>query len=817
MISYQEARDFFENISSSGIVLGTEPMLNLLKRVGNPQEQLKFVHIAGTNGKGSTLAFISTIMTEAGYKVGRYSSPRVYEYEEFVQIDGNNITKEDFCKFTEPVKKAIEEIEAAGEPVPTVFEAETALGMLYFANKKCDLVIIECGLGGRDDATNVLDHVVCNVITSIGLDHTKFLGDTLAKIADVKAGIIRDNAPVVLSHQDEEVLNVVREHCKKMNAPLTITKPEEIVEHTKMETSSDGRVMMAFDYGKLKDIKVGLLGRYQLKNASTAIEVVKILNQTGYPITDEQMKKGLMKTVWKGRFETIATHPQVVVDGAHNPHGVVQLKESVQYYFKGKRIIAIMGVLADKNFDKEAKMMAPYFEKVYTVTPPNNPRALEASKLAQCVSKYHSDVTPCDSLKEAVKNAYHVANKEDVILIFGSLSYLGAIMREVEEYNKNMQRKDLDLTQIRKEIDVVDRELATLFMKRMKLAGDVAEYKIGTGKPVRDVKRETEKLNKLVKIADTRFNGDGIREMFTQIMAVSRKYQYHLMNKCNLGAHFPFEQVDHLKEKNSRVVYQGVEGAYAHEAVLKYFGKESPSFHVETWEEAMNALVGGRADFAVLPIENSTAGVVAKVYDLLAKYDNYIVDEVRVPVAHALLGLHEATIDDINIVYSHPQAIAQCSRFLDEQRSIKASEVYNTAVAAKKVKEDGLINQAAIASSAAGEIYGLKVLKQPLNHDFANATRFVIISNRKVFKANANKISICFEVAHETGSLYSLLSHIIFNSLNMTRIESRPVPGQTWEYRFFVDFEGNLNSSGVKNALTGISEEAVSFKILGNY
>ena len=231
----------------------------------------------------------------------------------------------------------------------------------------------------------------------------------------------------------------------------------------------------------------------------------------------------------------------------------------------------------------------------------------------------------------------------------------------------------------------------------------------------------------------------------------------------------------------------------------------------------MNALVGGRADFAVLPIENSTAGVVAKVYDLLAKYDNYIVDEVRVPVAHALFGLPEATIDDIDIVYSHPQAIAQCSRFLDEQRSIKASEVYNTAVAAKKVKEDGLINQAAIASSAAGEIYGLKVLRQPLNHDFANATRFVIISNRKVFKANANKISICFEVAHETGSLYSLLSHIIFNSLNMTRIESRPVPGQTWEYRFFVDFEGNLNSSGVKNALTGISEEAVSFKILGNY
>jgi chorismate mutase/prephenate dehydratase len=380
-----------------------------------------------------------------------------------------------------------------------------------------------------------------------------------------------------------------------------------------------------------------------------------------------------------------------------------------------------------------------------------------------------------------------------------------------------MEELTLDLTQIRKEIDEVDHELVDLFLKRMKLAGDVAEYKISAGKPVRDVKRETEKLNDLIKLADTNFNREGIREMFTQIMSVSRKYQYHLMNKCNLGVQFPFEQVEHLKGKSYRVVYQGVEGAYAHQAVLDYFGTDTSSFNVETWEEAMNALVGGRADFAALPIENSTAGVVAGVYDLLAKYDNYIVDEIRVPVVHALLGLPEAKFEDIDTVYSHPQAIAQCSRFLDEQKNMKAAEMFNTAAAAKKVKEDGLMNQAAIASSTAGRIYGLKVLKQPINHDFANATRFVIISNRKVFRKNANKISICFEVAHEIGSLYRLLSHIIFNNLNMTRIESRPVPGQTWEYRFFVDFEGNLNSSGVKNALTGISEEAVSFKILGNY
>ncbi|KIR01206.1 Dihydrofolate synthase / Folylpolyglutamate synthase [Lachnospiraceae bacterium TWA4] len=436
MLTYKEARAFYENISSSGIVLGTKPMLNLLNRLNNPQNQLKFVHIAGTNGKGSTLAFISTIISQAGYKVGRYSSPRVYEYEEFVQINGENISKEDFCKFTEPVKKAIEEIEKAGEPVPTVFEAETALGMLYFAKNHCDVVVLECGLGGRDDATNVLDTVVCNVITSIGLDHTKFLGDTLGKIAKVKAGIIRDDAPVVICAQGEEVIEVVREEANDHNALFIVTNPEEIHPHKEMELSCDNRPMMGFDYKDLKNLKVGLLGRYQLKNATVAIEVAKVLTTRGFKISKEQIKEGLEKTVWKGRFETIANHPQVVVDGAHNPHGVVQLKESVEYYFKNKKIFAIMGVLADKNFDKEAQMMAPFFEKVFTVTPPNNPRALQAEKLAQCVGQYHSDVTPCNSLKEAVESAYQYASEEDVILIFGSLSYLGEIMREVEEYNK---------------------------------------------------------------------------------------------------------------------------------------------------------------------------------------------------------------------------------------------------------------------------------------------------------------------------------------------------------------------------------------------
>jgi chorismate mutase/prephenate dehydratase len=210
--------------------------------------------------------------------------------------------------------------------------------------------------------------------------------------------------------------------------------------------------------------------------------------------------------------------------------------------------------------------------------------------------------------------------------------------------------------------------------------------------------------------------------------------------------------------------------------------------------------------------------MVGDVYDLLAKYDNYIVGEVQIPVSHALLTLPGATLEDIDTIYSHPQAIAQCGKFLNEHSDeIQVLEVYNTAVGAKRVADEGLINQAAIASSYAGKLYGLQSLIQPLNHNHANTTRFVVIGNRKVYCKKARKISICFEIAHESGSLYHLLSHIIFNHLNMTRIESRPVPGQHWEYCFFVDFEGNLQEPGVLNALTGISQEAVSFKILGNY
>jgi chorismate mutase/prephenate dehydratase len=250
--------------------------------------------------------------------------------------------------------------------------------------------------------------------------------------------------------------------------------------------------------------------------------------------------------------------------------------------------------------------------------------------------------------------------------------------------------------------------------------------------------------------------------------------------------------------------------------MVKYFGDEINSFHVETFRDAMSAIDEGSADFAVLPIENSTAGIVNEIYDLLVEFENYIVGEQIIKIEHCLLGVQDADISDIKTVYSHPQSLMQSSRYLAEHDWQQIS-MQNNAFAAKKVADEKDRTQAAIASEYAGEIYGLKVLKKGVNRSDTNSTRFIIVTNQKIFRKDAGKISICFEVAHESGSLYHMLSHFIYNNLNMTKIESRPIEGRNWEYRFFVDFEGNLADSSVKNALRGLRDEARNMKILGNY
>ncbi len=375
----------------------------------------------------------------------------------------------------------------------------------------------------------------------------------------------------------------------------------------------------------------------------------------------------------------------------------------------------------------------------------------------------------------------------------------------------------MDLKEIRKEIDDIDGKLVELFEKRMELCRQVAEYKIETGMQVLDRKRETEKLGTLSELAGSDFARYGVRELFTQIMSMSRKLQYELLADRGVVTGLPFEMIPNLPKSRAKVVYQGVEGAYSHAAALQFFGERARLFNVKTWDDAMKALCAGTADFAVLPIENSSAGSVADIYDLLVKFDNYIVGETYVKVDHVLLGLPEAELSDVRLVYSHPQGLWQCSMYLDEHKDWIRHSTGNTALSAREVKEAGDKTRAAIASEMAGRLYGLKILDRSVMNHKGNTTRFIVVASKKFYEASADKLSVCFETKHENAALYNMLSHLTYNGLNMVKLESRPILGRPWEFRFFVDFEGNLGDAGVKNALRGILEEANYFRILGNY
>ena len=374
----------------------------------------------------------------------------------------------------------------------------------------------------------------------------------------------------------------------------------------------------------------------------------------------------------------------------------------------------------------------------------------------------------------------------------------------------------MDLLTLRDQLDVIDAQIVELYEKRMKICGQVAEYKIETGKKVFDRQREQEKLAKVKSLTHNEFNSHGVEELFEQIMSMSRKLQYQMLAEQGSQGKLPFIGVDELESGKARVVFQGADGAYSQAAVMKYFGEQVNSFHVESFRDAMSAIDEGSADFAVLPIENSTAGIVSDIYDLLVEFENYIVGEQVIPIEHCLLGVPGAKITDIKTVYSHPQSLMQSAKYLADHDWQQIS-MQNNAFAARKVAEEQDKTQEAIAGEHAGKIYGLEVLKKGVNDENNNSTRFIIVTNQKIFRKDAHKISICLELPHESGSLYRILSHFIYNNLNMCKIESRPMPDRTWEYRFFIDFEGNLSDSAVKNALRGIREEARNMKILGNY
>ena len=374
----------------------------------------------------------------------------------------------------------------------------------------------------------------------------------------------------------------------------------------------------------------------------------------------------------------------------------------------------------------------------------------------------------------------------------------------------------LDLKEARKNIDAIDKQIVELFEKRMLEAKAVAEYKRKTGKAVYDKEREDEKLEHLGQISSNEFNKKAITELFSQIMSISRKYQYTVLPQTSKLA--DFKKAEELPAgPDTKVCYFGVPGAHTHQAMEDFFGEEITGISCPTFQIVMEAVEQGEADYGVLPIENSSTGGITANYDLLLNYSNCIVGQYVNRIEQCLLALPGVAMEELKTVYSHPQGLLQCSGFLKEHPELDQIEFSNTATAAKKVAEDRERSQAAIAAKRAAKEYGLQVLKEGIQQEKNNSTRFIVIGKEPIYLADSNKIALCIELSHECGTLYRILSHFLFNGLNMTQIESRPMKGKNWEYRFFIDIEGNLEDPSVQNALRGIKEEAKSVRVLGNF
>ena len=454
-MNYSEAREYLKNVNKLGSILGLNTIKELLKRLGNPQNELKVVHIAGTNGKGSIMTFVQNILMESGYKVGRYCSPAVFNEREIIRINDEYISEEQSADLLTRIKEKCDSMYSEGLPHPTSFEIETAEALMFFKEQNCDIALIECGMGGETDATNVFEKVLCSVIATISLDHTQFLGSTIEKITKVKSGIIKENCPVVMSKQTGEAESVIKKVCKQKNSELIIPNEQDF-ENVEIDGLTT-KVTYKASNNKEYILNLQVLGTYQIKNAKTAVEVALVLdkaltektnicdesdknNSTGMKNSinnsgntiEKNIKKGIEKTVWPGRMEVISKEPLIIIDGAHNPGAVLELRKTLDLYFTNKRITFIMGVLSDKDFSKEAEIIADRAERIITITP-NNSRGLDGHKLAETLVKYNHNVQVADSLKQAAEESIYTIkeNRADMILAFGSLSYLGELKQIV--------------------------------------------------------------------------------------------------------------------------------------------------------------------------------------------------------------------------------------------------------------------------------------------------------------------------------------------------------------------------------------------------
>lgn len=420
-MNYNEALTYIHSVCWKGSIPGLSRTRELLGRLGDPQKKLKFVHIAGTNGKGSTAAMLDAILRAAGYRSGLYTSPFITCFNERMQVNGEMISDGELAEITEEVKPHAE----AMTDHPTEFELVTAIAMVYFARHACDIVVLEVGMGGELDSTNVIDTPEVAVICNIGYDHMEVLGDTLEKIAHAKAGIIK-GGDAVIYRCSASVEAVFAERCKAVGATLHKADFDGL---RLIRSSFAGQV---FDCGERKALELPLLGRHQLKNAAVVLGAVDVLTKNGWRISEQQLRAGLKSVTWPGRFELLRNDPVFIVDGGHNPQCIEALAKNIADYLPDMEITGLTGVLADKDYADMYRIVAPYITRFVTVTPPN-PRALSAEKLADALARYDKPVTACGSVAEGVRTAIAQTPSGGAVVAFGSLYMVGDIRAAAKE------------------------------------------------------------------------------------------------------------------------------------------------------------------------------------------------------------------------------------------------------------------------------------------------------------------------------------------------------------------------------------------------
>lgn len=416
----EEAIRYIGSVSWRGSRPGLARTQELLARMGHPEEKLKFVHIAGTNGKGSTAAMLAAVLQQAGYRTGLYTSPYLERFHERMQVDGVPISDEELGAVTRDIAPLAE----AMEDHPTEFELVTCVALGWFLRRECDIVVLETGLGGRLDSTNAIPAPEACVITNIGLDHTRELGDTLVKIAGEKAGIIKPGAPVVLYQQEPEVEEVFRRVCQIQGAGLSTA------DFTQIQVKRDTLEGQEFDCGPWKGVKISLLGEHQRRNAAVVLDTVGVLRGRGWRIPDRAVYQGLAQARWPGRFEVLCRRPVFIADGGHNPQCAAALKANLEAYFPGRKITFLLGVLADKDYRTELDLIAPLARRFFTVTP-DSPRALPGEELARCLAPYGRPVTVCASVARGIEEVFAQAGEEEIICSFGSLYMTGEVRSRV--------------------------------------------------------------------------------------------------------------------------------------------------------------------------------------------------------------------------------------------------------------------------------------------------------------------------------------------------------------------------------------------------